>query len=243
MTKKKDTFELVKQHFYEDGNDIHWWINDDEVEDFLVSWGEDNPDLEKTDERTLRGKEYNDWIVGNVYGDCEGEFVDEKCPICGHFTVVPMGHEEYFTEKERFCSNLDCDWVNSEMTAYEESRRLEWERPKDSKPEVKLRVAGETIFEFVKRVKLDMRTKDNVFIKDDNFWSECIVCKRQVPASDFYISKGSGFAVVHFSHDDCTNKGPSIGVPFTQETKKEWGSLVSGLIDTMGGNTPPDDIA
>jgi len=58
----RNPFEQITQHYYEDGNDIHWWIDEEDEADFLASWGhpEENPDLKKTDTRTINGKQWNE---------------------------------------------------------------------------------------------------------------------------------------------------------------------------------------
>ena len=229
--KRKNDFEWIKQEFYEDGGDIHWWIDEDEIEEFLLSWGDDVPNgtmLKKTDERTIRGKEYNEWMIGNVFGDYEGDFVDEDCPECEHLLVKPNRHEDYFTGNELHCSNHDCKWHNEAMKTFWDKNEAEWAEMRDpNKPEeIKIRIAGETIFEFAKRVGLELDGKGNFYIKDDNYWTDCMVCKRSIPADDFYIGQGTGFAMITFSHDDCTNGGPCIGTPFKKETKEEWGKLI-----------------
>ena len=228
--ERKNDFEWIKQHYYEDGGDIHWWIDDDNLADFLKEWGnesDEHEDLKKTDERTIRGRQYNEWMIGNVFGDYEGDFVDEDCPECEHLLVVPDRMEDYLTGKERFCSNGSCKYENEEMTTFWEKNEEEWDKIKDpnKKPEFKIKVAGETIFEFEKRVSLSMLESRGFFVRDDNYWTTCVTCKREIPADDFYIGQETGFAMITFSHDDCTNGGPSIGVPFKKKNQRRVGEV------------------
>ncbi len=226
MKLKTNLFERITQHYYEDGCDIHWWIDDDEEEEFLNFWDE-NDDLKKTDARVISGKEWNEFWIGGIFGDYEGEFVNEVCE-CGHLLIKPNRHEDYFTETERHCS--DCEWENNEMTMFWAKNKEEWKgfRDPNKPPELKLRLAGEDIFDFAKRVGLQLEKRDKFYIKDDNYWTECVVCERTIPADDFYIGQGTGMAMITFSHDDCKNGGPCVATPFKKETKEKWNNILGG---------------
>lgn len=231
MKLKTNLFEQITQHFYEDGGDIHWWIDEEDVEDFISTWCDDDPNnVKKTNTRVINGKQWNEFWIGGVYGDYEGEFVNEICPTegCGHLLVEPSHMENDKTgepvDKPRFCSNHDseCGYTSESLIKCHEANEKYWSDMRNKPPEKQLRLVGEDVFQFVKRVGLSLDRKDNIIIKDKNYWSDCTVCKRTVPASDFYIGQETGFAVVHFSHDDCTNSGPSIGVTFSKKTKEAW---------------------
>ena len=228
MKLKTNLFERITQHFVDDGLDIHWWIDDDFIDEFkeIHSDSFDSGEAKITDTRIISGKEWNEFWIGGCYGDYEGVFVNEECD-CGHLLVNPEKEE---SPNARFCSSHDCDFINEEFKKYQDEENAKWEEIRNKPPEMKIRLAGEDIFEFCKRVGLQMDKKTGYFIKDNNYWTDCVVCKRDVPASDYFIGQDSGFATVHFSHDDCTNGGPSVGVPFKKETKEEWGNLLGGII-------------
>jgi len=237
MLLKINLFEQITQHFYEDGNDIHWWIDEEDEKDFLESWGcpEENPDLKKTDTRIINGKQWNEFWIGGTYGEYEGTFSDQECPNCEHLMVnTDMEIEETGEDvKVQFCSNYDsdCGYVNEEYR-----RVLKLNASYEKKPyipESKIRLAGETVFEFVERVGLSCDKKPDKFVVlNDNYWTECTICKETVPCTDFYIGSGTGFASVFFDHvckDGKPSNGcPSTGTPFKKSTKEKWNGLLFG---------------
>jgi len=232
MKLKTNLFECITQHYVEDGYDMHWWIDDEDLEDFKETWSdafeEENEEYKAkiTDTRELSGKEWNEWWIGGTYGDCEGIITNEPCPKCEHILVDP---EELEEPTARFCSNHECDYINEAYEAYSKKLKKTFSRDSNEPPEIKIRLEGEDVFQFCKRVGLQMDARnDKFYIKDNTYWSPCIVCKKDIPVSDFYIGQRSGFAVVHFSHEDCSNGGPSVGVPFKQKTKDEWDNLLFG---------------
>lgn len=231
MKLKTNLFEQITQHFYEDGDDIHWWIDEEDEEGFLETHSDFlESGLKKTDTRVLSGKAWNDWWIGGVYGDYEGTFISEECPRCKHLLVEREEEIEETGEdvKVIHCSNHDseCGYRCDEFKRVQNLNDSYEKKP--YVPEKQIRLAGETVFEFVERVGLQLDRKDKFVVLSDNYWTECCVCKETVPCSDFYIGQETGFATVFFSHDNCTNGGPSIGVPFKKETKEKWNGLLFG---------------
>lgn len=230
MKLRTNLFERIKQHFVDDECDMHWWIDDDELEEFkkVHSDSFDSGEAKITDTREVSGKEWNNWWIGGVWGDFEGVIVNEDCPECGHLLVDPEreNREGESLPKCRYCT--DCDYMSDEFKKHREDDKKYWKELRNKPPEKKIKLEGETVIEFAKRVGIQMFKKTGYYIKSDNYWTKCTVCKREVPANDYYIGQDSGFAVITFSHEDCTNGGPCIGVPFKKETKKEWANLLGG---------------
>lgn len=217
MTKRKNPFVRTKQLFYDDGLDIHWWVDEEDHKWFLDQFSDLEPKL--LDERTINGKEYNEWMIGNQFGDYEGEYVDEDCPLCEHLLVLPDCHsmsDKYTPNgKEYFCSNFECDYENEHYKAYREEDARYWEEFRNKPESPKFREVGQTLEQFVERYKFGRFEKE----------VECTVCKRTVPVSDFYLS--FGYAIISYSHEDCSNGGPSVLRP-QGEKAKEWANLLGG---------------
>lgn len=230
MQLKINLFEQITQHFYEDGNDIHWWIDEEDEADFLEThsdWLEDGS-LKKTDTRVLSGKAWNDWWIGGTYGDYEGTFSDQECPNCEHLMVNSELEIEETGEdvKVQFCSNHNssCGYVNEE---YRRVLKLNNEYEKVETPEPpKFRIEGESLLDFCKRTKIDLERRKDAYFKDDTHYNICTVCKNHVPVNDYYIS--FGYAIVCYKHDNCSNGGPSVLVPFTKKEQDKWSGLLFG---------------
>lgn len=114
--KKVNPFVFIKQHFYESEDGEHlYWVDEEDLETFKENFSDylEEGIIKKTDERNIKGVEYNKWIVGLVFGDCEGEIVDEECPICQHLLV-----SDYVKENARYCSSFDCEYQNEVLTEY-----------------------------------------------------------------------------------------------------------------------------
>lgn len=233
--KKKNPFERFKQYYYSDNDfdekgevtsrgDINWWIDEDDLEDFKEQWEEQltSGDIKLIEEREINGKEYNEWIIGNYFGDFEGKYMDEECPECQCLLVDPECREHddsnhefkrvQPTGKERFCSNHECEYVSEEFDAYLKSDEEFWTWL-GKQPELpKFREDGQTFEEFCEKYGFEAKPT-----------MECITCKNIVPYSDFYRNKMG--AHISYSHDECTNKGPSIYRPLGKEAEK-WASLL-----------------
>lgn len=224
--KRKNNFERVKQYRYTDdvldengevkliGN-FDWWINEDEHEHFKEHFLEDcdTDEITYLGEREISGKEYNDWLIGNDYGDLEGTYVDEDCPECGSFLVEPNGIF-YKTDMSgtRFCS--ECNYENDKhIEAQELEKKIrEEEMNKPEKP--KFREQGQTFDEFCEKYK----------VEEGSETTHCVVCKNDVPYNDFYICDGNAF--VTYEHDNCTNKGPAKIIPFSQKQRDKWAKIL-----------------
>ncbi|NRA76828.1 MAG: hypothetical protein HRU18_01360 [Pseudoalteromonas sp.] len=230
MKLKTNLFERITQHFYEDGGDIHWWIDEEDEADFLETFSDavEDGSLKKTDTRVINGKQWNEWWIGGVYGDYEGKIVNEECPKCGHVLVDP--EMDYDKNDEpvidaRFCSNHDCDYVNESFKKASDANDKYWEDLRNKPPEKQIRVAGETVFEFVERVGLSLDKRSGVKKCKDYYWMPCSICGQTIPNSDFYIGQDTGFATVFFGHtcEDGKNVNyPSVGTPFKKEAKEKW---------------------
>lgn len=209
MKLKTNLFERITQHFYEDGGDVHWWIDESEEADFIESWGDDH-DVKKTGTRVISGKAWNEMAIGSPYGDFEGYFMNEDCPHCGHLLVMPAGTTQ--EENHRFCS--ECSYRNEELRTCED----EFDKNiRNSKPEGKLTIPNETIFEFMKRTGLEVNERDNVTVQAGKIWTMCVKCKRVVPAKEWFIGTETQMAIISFAHDNCTNGGPLFATPFTKK--------------------------
>jgi hypothetical protein len=232
MKLKENLFERIVQYFVEDGGDMYWWVDSDELEDIKCMFSEsfENGSAVITDEKVISGKEWNEWWLGSTFGDCEGVFVNELCNICSHLLVDPeMELESDNTPviDARFCSNSDCSYANDSYIKANEANAEYRKDLRDAPPEMQIRLAGENVFDFAKRVGLVMDKKEGISTMDDTYWTDCVVCKKSVPVSDYYIGQSTGFAAIHFSHNDCSNSGPSIGTPFKRSAKLEWNSVLS----------------
>ena len=209
--KKKTSFEKVKQYFFSDKGDLNWWVDEEDLEDHKEVW-EDNPEmLEVKKERTISGHEYNKWLIGNVYGDYEGNFTDEECS-CGHLLIFPDDGD--CKGKERFCSSHDCEFVNKEMKEYQDAEEVKWKRISDAPELPRFREEGQTIEEFMKKYGF------TTFKPEDK---TCVVCKKQVEVSDFY--RTAEYAAVLFEHEGCTNKGPAIFIPQGKKAE-DWAKIL-----------------
>jgi len=228
MKLKTNLFERIKQHFVDDGGDIHWWIDDDYLEEFKEIYSDQfkDGDIKITDTREISSKKWNEWWIGGIWGEYEGILVDENCPTCGHLLVDPekTDRDDNPLPACRYCT--DCDYVNDDLKAHHEAELKFWEDLSNKPPENRIRLEGETIFEFTKRVGLQMDKRTDYQIKNDNYYTNCVICKRDIPADDYYIGQDSGFAMITFSHEDCTNGGPCVGTPFKKEAKEEWNNLL-----------------
>lgn len=216
MTKRKNPFVRIKQYFYEDGDDICCWVDEDFVDEFLSihsDWLEPdetgNIPLKCTEERILNGKAYNEWIIGNTYGDYEGIYVDEDCPECEHLLILPECYDDILPVNARFCSS--CDYENKEFKEYIKERDARWKR--DDKPLPRIKEVGQTLDEFIEKYGFVRFEKE----------IECVVCNRVVPVSDYYRS--GGYAIISYEHDNCTNGGPCVAIPQGKEAKR-WGEIL-----------------
>jgi len=201
MTKKRENlFERIVQYYVSDKDDnINWWVNEEDMANFRIShkdFFDEDPDFVK-ETRTISGKEFNDWLIGNTFGDHEGSFIDKDCPECGHLLVV---RDEDLPD-EVFCS--DCDYCSEEMIKADNDFDIELKQP-----EVKLRIPGDTLEEFKNRYGFSEGIEETV----------CIICKKVVPVSDFY--RGRDMAVIDYKHEGCTNGGPSVCRPLGELEKK-----------------------
>jgi hypothetical protein len=226
--EKVNPFIRIKQYKYTDheldengeiklfGN-FMWWIDEDDLEDFkeVHADGFESGEIKLIEERVIKGVDYNNWLIGNVYGDYEGKYVDETCPKCGHLLVLPdlIDHDRdpRPSGDERFCSNNECDHTNAEYDNYLAEDEKFWEELA-SKPEVKIKEPGQTLEEFNEKYGMEAPVE-----------MECIKCKRIVPAKEWYRNKG--YAVVSYKHENCSNQGPSMAVPLGKEAEK-WANLL-----------------
>ena len=234
--KKINPFVLVKQFFYSDSEhdangevtshgDINWWVDEDYLGDFKETFDDQlkSGDIVLIDERTIKGVEYNKQLIGSPYDDYQGHFVDEECPECEHLLVFPdcMKHDDddkdfqrvQPTGEERHCSDADCNYANEDYMAYENSEDDYWSWAANQPDLPQFREPGQTAEEFIEKYKFgDVKDPD-----------ECIVCKRMVPITDFYINKMGA----HIKRDhDCKNSGnPSHYRPLGKEADK-WNKIL-----------------
>lgn len=237
--KKKNPFERFKQYYYTDSEfdangeitshgDINWWIDEEDLEDFKEMWEEQIAagEVVRLEEREINGKQYNEWINGNIFGDYEGTFVDEECPECQHLLINPdniqhtLDEDKEFvrvqpSDKDRFCSNSECSYESPEQIAYRKSDNDYWNWLHEQPELPKFREPGQTLEEFCQQYEFS----------DIKNPTTCTVCKRQVPVSDFYRNKLGAF--ISYEHDDCSNGGPTIIRPLGKEAEK-WGKLLGG---------------
>lgn len=232
--KKVNPFILVKQYFYTDdeydpqGNitshgDMSTWVDEDYLEDFKGMWEEqlEAGEIRLEGERTLKGVEYNEKLIGSIYGDFEGKFTDEECTICQHLLVTPSlssGHKDP-TGNERQCSNYheECNWMNDELKEWYDEDKKWWQAIRDKPDPPKFRVEGQTLAQFCEKYGF---SRD---LRGDYSNHDCKVCKRLVPVADFYRTKD--MAIITYEHEDCTNQGPSIIIPQGEQAKK-WKELL-----------------
>lgn len=208
MTQRKNPFVRVKQTFFEDGGDVHWWVDEDELEEFKSNFC----DPEETDEenlpkatatRELNGRDWNKFIIEQCsFDDHQGVFIDQDCPECGHFMVQLNS----CNEKELMCS--DCEYQTPELVEYYKKEDEEIEASKNKPPSPKIREVGQTLEQFIE--KHFHHSKDIKYRQ-----TSCCVCKRELTNPDFYIQ--GGYAIISFKHEDCTNGGPCHAVPFSQK--------------------------
>lgn len=203
----------------DDDNDIDWWIDDEDLEDYSDHFEEYPEALIET--REISGLEWNNKVVGSIYDDHQGFYLDEDCPECGHFLVHPNSIGDLYREEVpltmKHCSNLECKYATFDFI----EASLKADQPKVVKEWTKLRLVNETIEEFCHRNKLSLFERNGDFVM-----KECIVCKQQkLEPDDWYQTKE--YAVVTFNHEGCDN-GPCTMVPLGDK-KKEWSKLFTGF--------------
>lgn len=225
MTRRRNAFERVKQYYVDDGGDIHWWIDEDELEDFKNNWldGVNWEEVHKPEDvRELSGHEWNKWMVGQPFGDYEGTFIDEDCPECGHFLVLATCNHEELAEdqsKLKHCSEFnDCSYETPEMKEYCKKVEEYWTRPKEKKESPKFREPGQTLEQFCEKYKIELSRKVNTF---------CVCCKMKVEPSDYYVITGYAMVVFGKGHaEKCENKHcPVTAVPIGKERDK-WSKIL-----------------
>lgn len=208
--KKVNPFVYINQYFYTNDNDVHWWIDEDELETFKSDWEEEikSGEMYSTETRKIKGNDYNKWLIENCpFGDYEGDFVDEECPKCDHILVRPT--DEIY--KDRFCSNFECDYEN-EHFSNRKTKEMEERESNKSKPDIKV-IENLEYKEFCEKYG----------IRSSSYTKECVICKKIVGVKSWYLIKG--YAVVSYEHDDCKNAGPCVAVPIGK-TKETWNNLL-----------------
>lgn len=216
MTKRKNPFVRVKQTYYEDGGDVHWWVDEDELEEFKSNFCEesDEENMPKaTATREISGRDWNKFIIEQcTFDDHQGDFVDEDCPQCEHFLV----HINNSPEDTRICSNFDCEYENDSLKKYYAEEEAEILEAKNSPPKPKFRVVDQTLEQFCKQ---------HGFKFDDRITKmTCIVCKKLIPNPDFFLQ--DGYAIINYDHEDCENNGPTIATPVSKKKIDEWAKLL-----------------
>jgi uncharacterized protein with PIN domain len=226
MTKRKSNpFERIKQYYVEDkDNDIYWWINEDGWEEFKDNFQDFflDPKFHEGKTREINGKQYNEWLFEQSFGEFEGTIVDADCPECGHL-LVKTESEIGFDEEDKklyeglhdlfFCS--DCTYRSEDQIKLDQREADKWEAIKNAPEKPKFRVPGQTLEEFINHYKFDkLRLEDKV----------CVVCKKEVEVSDFYRTEDH--AVIIFKHEGCTNSGPAIFIP-QGKNAEQWKKLFS----------------
>lgn len=216
MVQRKNPFVRVKQYYYEDGGDVHWWIDEDDLEDFKSNFC----DPEETDEenlpklietREISGRDWNKFIVEDcTFDDCQGNYIDEDCDECGSFLV----HLNDTPEDSRICS--ECDYQNDSFKKHL-AQEEEEEVIRKSKPESpKFREPDLTVEQFAKKYHLQLdRPRD----------MKCVVCKDELEWGDYFIQ--NGYAIItekHKTNTTCHN-GPCIATPFSKKEKEAWSKL------------------
>ena len=157
--------------------------------------------------------------IGSVFGDYEGTVVDYDCPECGHLLV----QDNDGNPSHKFCS--DCSWFSPELAKHHADKEAEFSANR-GKEVPKLRVEGDTLEAFMER---------HGFREGREVGKECTVCKRKdLPVTDFYVST-EGYAIISFTHEDCSNGGPAAMLPLGKK-KEEWNKLLFGGGDDGGGN-------
>lgn len=71
MTKRKNDFIWVKQFFIKDKNEeMSCWVDEDELEDFKTTFSDsfEEGDLTIEEERSIRGRDWNLFIISYVDG-------------------------------------------------------------------------------------------------------------------------------------------------------------------------------
>lgn len=216
MKKKTNLFEKIKQFHVVDIPEISWWIDECDwpnFKDMFPDLFEDGNNPVKG-ERILNGKEWNDWIIGSVFGDYEGHVMDEECPDCGHLLVAPNEAEGEFKGKSpRFCS--ECEFVNDDLIAIEEEEEAESERARNAPSEPKIRLEGQTLEQFCNKYG---------FKYPEALKMNCIQCKRDITPSDFYRTKSMAIIIYSHTHTGCQNQPAHVSPQ--GEKRKEWKDLL-----------------
>lgn len=217
---KKNLFERVKQHYVEDrSNDIYWWIDDSEWEKFRADFSDfflDMPDFKKA-EREISGKEYNEFLVGQPFGDFEGTITSHECPECSALMVRSVSQEGFIevSEEPLFCT--ECEYENEDFKTYENRVTSHWEELRNSPPATKYREVGQTLEDFVDKYKFDL---------EDCAHKICVVCNKELYAKDFYrTDKYAGIEFGHVKDEGCKNSGAGIFIPQGKEVEK-WAGLI-----------------
>ena len=230
--RKRNLFEKIKQTKIDTGDGI-FWVDDDDLDNFSDDI-EENPEA-ILDTREINGKTWNEQVIGAVYDDYQGTFLDEDCPECGHLMVRPNNVGNIFDDKMpttwKHCSNYDCEYATPEMKKAWEDEKQRWEDMKNAPPAPQFRVEGETFQQFCERVGMQMDGRKG---RNNYQLDECVRCKKQaLDPSDFYQTKEYAIAVFH--HEGCDN-GPSVCLPLG-EKQKEWAELLGTVRDHL---SPPD---
>ncbi len=223
MIRKQNPFERIKQtRIVDEDNDIDWWVDDEDLDNY-ADWYEDDPDVLK-EKREISAHEWNKHLIGSIYDDHQGVYLDEDCPLCAHLLVHPSQVGDLIGNDEvplamKHCSNWECKYATHEFL--EEQIRSDEAEKGPKKEWTKLRLVDETIAEFCHRNKVSLFSRNGDYVMD-----ECVVCKKKpLEASDWYQTKD--YAVVEFQHDGCDN-GPCTMVPLGDKAKM-WAGLLGGF--------------
>lgn len=220
--RRKNPFKRTTQYYVDDGENISWWVDEDELEEFKQQWcsdnGEDGPkweDIFKGKTRELSGKEWNDWMIGSPWGDYEGTIIDKDCPLCGCFLVNPDEggyHSDSYDGSEEHCSNYDCDYKNQKMVDALAIIATKRKEDAETPPLPEFREPGQTVEEFAEKYGICLETKE----KNPPV---CTQCKNITSVSDFYRTKDCAIIIYGKGHaEDCKNKDcPALLVPLGKQ--------------------------
>jgi DNA-directed RNA polymerase subunit M/transcription elongation factor TFIIS len=223
MVMRKNDFVWVKQFLiFDTEGEMNCWVDEEDLEDFKETFSDcfEDGSMKTTEERSLRGKDWNKFLIENTtYGDHEGDFINEDCPMCGHFLIRP--HVFYNEKDELFRHCSDCDYQNDLLLEAIKKREEEYEGLRNKPPSPKFREPDLTVEEFAEKYKLRFNDK-----KDTTF-EKCVMCKKPFILDEYFVQ--GGYAMITFKHEKdegCANKGGTMATPISKKEKDFWRTII-----------------